>query len=274
MKQKYALQCTRESIKAVLVLVFFFCLIIMISRSLSSALTLYNQPLDNQTLTYQLEAHTSYDNVNRSFYGTQQLTLNTIDNYSILGQLSWNLTWDNGITWNFENTTYIYSMNRTYQYAGLTCYTAWWIHPTIQIGDKIPIDGDVPATNNFLRLTPFTVTDLLSHKVNHQYFLCWQLSYDSPNNQHETYYYEYQTGILLSATSVRFEANQPVHEIWLELQTAEQPPPPIPPTLHFWTNYNTTLIAFLGATVVSFFVYYLLQRIRPQPASSPYPSGS
>ncbi|MHA2314980.1 MAG: hypothetical protein ACXACF_06800 [Candidatus Hermodarchaeia archaeon] len=269
MKQKNSLQGIGGTNRTVLGLVFFLSLILLISGLSSSALALSNQSLDNQILTYQLEVHTSYDNVNSSFYGTQQLTLNTISNFSIQGQISWNLTWDNGNTWYFENTTYVYSTNRTYQYAGLTCYTAWWIHPAIQIGDKIPIDGDVPATNNFLRLTPFTVTDLLSHEVNHQYFLCWQLSYDSPNNQHETYYYEYQTGILLSATSVRFEANQPVHEVWLELQTAEQPPPPIPPLLHFWTNYNTTIIAFIGATLVTFFVYYVLQRFRPQLTSFP-----
>jgi len=235
----------------------------------SSALAFLNQPVDGQTLTYQLQVQSSYDNVSRSFYGTQQLTLETTHNFSLEGQLSWNLTWDNGNTWYTENASYLYSTNRTYQYAGITCYTAWWINPAVQIGDQISIDGDVPATNNFLRLTPFIVTDLFSLEVNHQHFLCWQLSYDSPKYQHETYYYEYHTGILLSATSVQLEANQPVHEIWLELQSSDQPLPSIPPLLHFLTNYNSTLIAFFGATIITLFVYYLFSRIRPHPASFP-----
>jgi len=272
-KQKSSLQHNRSFLKVISGLVIILGLLFLASGNHSLSQGLFNQQVDTQARTYQLQVHSSYDNITRSFYGTQQLTLKISNSSSIQGHLLWNLTWDNGKTWYAENASYIYFINRTYQYAGLTCYTAWWIHPAVQIGDQIQIDGDVPATNNFLRLAPFIVTDLLSLEVNQQHYLCWQLTYNSPNYQHETYYYEYHTGILLSATSVQFEAHQPVHEVWLELQTADQLPPPISPLLHFWTNYNSTLIAFIGATTVTLLGYYLLQRIRPPQDPFPLNSG-
>ena len=234
MKQKSSQKRTQRFLKVISILVISLSLLLLASGNHSLTQSHLNLPFDEQTRTYQLQVHSTYDNINRSYYGTQQLSLQNIDNSSIQGQLSWNLTWDNGNTWYAENASYTYFANRTYQYAGLTCYTAWWISPAVQIGDQISIDGDVPVTNNFLRLTPFIVTDLLSLEINQQHYLCWQLSYNSPNFQHETYYYEYHTGILLSATSMQLEANQPVHEVWLELQTADQLPPPIPPLLHFY----------------------------------------
>ncbi|MFX0079962.1 MAG: hypothetical protein ACFE8O_12050, partial [Candidatus Hermodarchaeota archaeon] len=203
MKQKSSQKRTLGFLKVISVLVIILSLLLLASDNHSLTQSHFTQPFDVQTRTYQLQVHSTYDNINRSYYGTQQLTLQTINSSSIQGQLSWNLTWDNGNTWYAENASYIYFTNRTYHYAGITCYTAWWINLAVQIGDQIPIDGDVPATNNFLRLTPFIVTDLLSLEVNQQHFLCWQLSYTSPNYQHEIYYYEYHTGILLSATSMQ-----------------------------------------------------------------------
>lgn len=272
MKQKSSQKRTRSYLKVIFGLVIILSLLHLASGNHSLTQGYLNLSFDVQTRTYLLQVHSTYDNINRSYYGTQQLTLKITNSSSIQGQLSWNLTWDNGNTWFAENASYIYFTNRTYQYAGLTCYTAWWINSAVQIGDQIPIDGDVPATNNFLRLTPFIVTDLISLEINQQHFLCWQLSYNSPSFQHETYYYEYHTGILLSATSIQLETNQPVHEVWLELQTTGQLPPPIPPLLHFWTNYNSSIIAFIGATVVTLLSYYFLQRIRSPPTS--FPSNS
>ena len=170
-------------------LLFIFSLSIM---PITHAYCTYANPVPvTQTRTYQLQVISSNDNLSISYYGKEQLTLNSTGSLYYLGYLTWNLTWDNGHTWYADNTNYTYSSNRTYNYAGLNCYTAWWINPSIQLGEQIRIDGDLPATNNFLRIAPFTVTDLVSIEVAHQYFLCWQLSYSSGNRQHELYYYEY-----------------------------------------------------------------------------------
>ena len=155
-------------------------------------------------------------------------------------------------------------MNRSYQFAGVLQYTGWWINPNIQLGDTVRIDGDAPATNNLLRATPFTVTDLISRQIHEHYFLCSQLSYESGQPQYETYLYEFHTGILLRAVSVILDGNKPAFEVNLEIVSASPPLPTIHLLLHYWINYHSLILAFIGATLVVFFINYLIQNLLPQ----------
>ncbi len=255
-----------------LALLLIFLLSVM-SNSHASCISTNPVPVI-QTRTYQIYVTSSNDNLSISYFGREQLTLNSTDAFSYLGYLSWNLTWDNGHTWYADNTNYTYSPNRTYNYSGVICYTAWWINPSTQLGEQIRIDGDLPATNNFLRIAPFTVTDLISIEVANQYVNCWQLSYLSGNRQHELYYYEYHTGILVRAVSLLRDSTQYVHEIYLELLTATPSLPSNSPILHYWTNYNSIILSLIGATLVALFFYYFLQRYRPRHPNRPPPSHS
>jgi hypothetical protein len=202
-----------------------------------------------------------HQNLTSSYYGTQSVSLNATTSFGYQAMLSWNVTFDEGQTWTFNSVQVSYDWNRTYHYGGTDWCTAWWIHPNVQLGSRVRIDGDVPATNNHPRIRPFTVTDLLSIDLNLKYYLCWQLAYTT-SQQKEHFYYDYYTGLLLKATSIVEDAGQPVHEIDLTLQSA------FPSLLthhilyHFWITYDSAFIALIGASLIASFVFFLLRRLR------------
>ena len=202
-----------------------------------------------------------YQNLTSSYYGTQSVILNSTDSLGYHAVISWNITFDDGQTWTFNSIKVSYDWNRTYQYAGLNVYTAWWIHPNIQLGSKVRIDGDAPATNNNPRSQPFTVTDLLSIELDFKYYLCWQLTFTT-NQQQEHFYYDFYTGLLLKATSILHDGDQPIHEIDLSLQSASPSLPTLHILHHFWITYDSILIALIGASLTALLAFFLIQRVR------------
>lgn len=245
-----------------LLFVVLFLFLVLIPTYCGLSHSQFRQGTANQSRLYWLQARTIHGEDISSYYGFQQLTLNETSSFILQGQINWNLTWDDGKTWFSNNATFAYGLDRTYEYAGLRCYTGWWIDPTVALGDQIRIDGDPPATNNFLHTAQFTVTDLVSWELHQQYYLCWQLTYLTSTGQHEIYHYEYHTGVLVMATSVLQVASHPVHEVHVELRSSNPSIPTIHPVLHFWVNYNSFIFAFLGATLVTLFMHYTLQRAR------------
>ncbi|MFX1508724.1 MAG: hypothetical protein ACFFBR_00320 [Promethearchaeota archaeon] len=258
----------RPKRKSQLLSILFISLLVLISTLLPIAVsdsieTNNKQMSQNQIRNYHLVVKSCYGNLSNSYRGIVELVLNSTDDHYYLGSLTWNLTWDEGTTWTTNYASYTYSWNRSYVFAGLTLYTAWWILPGPQLGDQIRIDGDAPATNNFLRIAPFTVTDLVSLYVKEAPCLCWQLTYFSNQPQYEIYYYEFHTGILISATSILVENSQPVHEVYLALSSSYPAFPQIHILFHYWINYQSFIIAFLGATLVTLLLYYLIQHLLP-----------
>jgi hypothetical protein len=218
----------------------------------------FAQPTHEQLRIYQIAGTTHLNNLTHSYYGYLELALNTTDGSTYQGNLTWHLTWDDGISWVSDSAEYTYTENRSYQFEGILLYTGLWINPGISIGDRIYIDGDPPSTYNFLRSSPFTVTDLISYEIQSGCYLCWQLSYSSSEPQYETYYFEVQTGVLISATSRLFEGTQLIHEVKAELVSAYPHPPSINPLLHYWFANYSQILALIGATLVTILVRYLL----------------
>ena len=254
----------------ILLLVFFWSFLPVGSTlSLNSDSASTSQ---DQVRSYHLAVTTRYQNLTSSYQGVLELALNTTGFRTQEGRLTWNLTWDEGRTWSTDSVMQTYAWNRSYQFAGLLLYTGWWIHPGIQLGDQIRIDGDAPATNSLLRTAPFTVTDLVSIQVQEAYYHCWQLSYASSQPQYETYYYESHTGILLRATSLLYEGQILIHEVNLYLLTSSPPLPTIHLFLHYWTNHYPLVLALTGATLVTLLVYHLIHYFNP-PTTRP-PTGA
>ncbi len=245
--------------------VILFILILTLSlSSVESTLqsgSISAQPNFEQIRIYHLNVSTHQNNISSSYHGYLELRLTSTDSQLCQGNLTWYLTWDNGISWTSYSVEYTYSENRSYQFAGLLLYTGWWIPPILHLGDEIRIDGDPPSTNNFLRTTPFTVTDLVSIQIHSEYFLCWQLSYGFSQQQHEAFYYEFHTGILVSAISILFEENQPAHEVYVELASISPAIPVLHPLLHYWTSYYSLILALVGASITTLMVNYLLRHL-------------
>lgn len=219
----------------------------------------------SQMRRYYLSVTTRYNNFTSSYFGTQELILNTSSLRTYNGYITWNLSWDNGNTWVYDSAWITYAWNRSYQFAGHSLYTGWWIPPALQIGAQIRIDGDTPATNTLLRTAPFIVTDLVSIPLNDTYYLCWQLSYSSDSPQYETYYYEFHTGVLVHASSQLWSANLPIHEVEISLLSSWPNLPTISILFHYWFNTHTLILALIGASLTTVFVYYLLQHFVPPP---------
>jgi len=213
------------------------------------------------TRLYRVRVTSIHENLTSSYYGTQSVSLNATDSFGYEAVLSWNITFNDGQTWIFNSVQVSYDWNRTYTYGGMDWYTAWWIHPNVQLGSKVRIDGDVPATNNHPRTQPFTVTDLLSIDLNLKYYLCWQLIFTT-SQQREQFYYDFYTGLLLKATSIVEDSGQPVHEINLTLESAFPSLPTLHILHHFWITYDSILIALIGASLTTLFVFYLIRRLR------------
>ncbi len=269
MKQQKLKPVLLEHFQTILTLILILVFIQGQALSNQTANAINNHSSEIQIRIYQLEVTTRYENLTSVYSGIQQLTLNSTGPLTYQGLLQWNLTWDNGLTWQSYNSSFTYEWNRTYEYAGLSCYTAWWISPVVQPGDQIHIDGDVPVTNTFLRTSPFIVKDLVSFEVNQQYYLCWQLVYTS-DRQYETFYYEFYTGMLIYAISILSQGSTTIFEAQIQLQSATPPPPSIHFLLHFWTNYNHIILALIGATATSFLIYHLLRKLREHKENQNY----
>ena len=219
------------------------------------------QSIHEQVRIYQLTGTTCLNNLTNSYFGYLQLVLNVTSDHVYHGNLTWHLTWDGGTSWQSDSADYTYAENRSYHFSGVLLYTGMWINPGPQIGDQIYIDGDPPTTYSFLHTDPFTVTDLVSIETQSGWFLCWQLSYTLSDLQYETYYFEVQTGILISATLLLLEENQPIHEVNIELTSASPHPPTINPLLDYWITFYSQILAILGATIVTLFARYLLRHV-------------
>jgi hypothetical protein len=246
-----------------LIFISLIMLLLLPLRTVSSHQPSYAHASTEQLRCYQLGVTTHYDNLTSSYHGILELALNSTGFRTYQGNLIWNLTWDDGNTWSTSSTFYTYDWNRSYHFAGLELYTGWWIHPGVQIGDQVRIDGDAPATNNFLRTAPFIVTDLISLQIQDRFYLCWQLYYASNQPQYETFYYEFHSGILVSASSSLLVGNQPSHQVSVTLLSASPPVPTVQLLLHYWINYQSLIFAFLGATLLTLLVYYLIENLNP-----------
>ncbi|MHA2405987.1 MAG: hypothetical protein ACXACH_04465 [Candidatus Hermodarchaeia archaeon] len=223
------------------------------------------QPNPEQVRIYQLTGTSRVNNLTSSYYGYLQLVLNVTGDHTYRGNLTWHLTWNDGISWQSDSADYTYAENRSYQFSGILLYSGLWITPNLEIGDQIYIDGDPPSTYNFLHTDPFTVTDLVSLEISSGWFLCWQLSYTSSEPQYDTYYFEVHTGILISANLLLLEGNQPIHEVDVELTSASPNPPSINPFIHYWVTYYSQILALIGATMITFFIRYLLRHFHSSP---------
>ena len=235
--------------------------LILVFPSLSPASSTSSLLSTEGSRLYRVQVTSIHQNLTSSYYDTQNVRLNATASFGYHALLSWNVTFDEGQTWIANSVQVSYDWNRTYNYGGNDWYTAWWIHPNVQLGSRVRIDGDVPATNNHLRICPFTVTDLLSIELNLKYYLCWQLTY-STSHQKEHFYYEYYTGLLLKATSILEDAGQPVHEIDLALQSAFPSLPSHHVLYHFWIMYDSAFIALIGASLITSCVFFLIRRLR------------
>lgn len=214
------------------------------------------------TRIYSLDISTQYDNTTNHIFGVQiaALTLQNMD--TILGYISWNITWDEGITWNYFNVTQTYGTNRTYMIAGVPLFTSWWIDPSVGLGDSVYIDGDAPATDQLLRSTPFQVTDLVSYTTSSQSYICWLLSYNTISGQRESFFYERTTGTLVAAQSVSSNQDATYHEIRIELRTTSPLLPQADPLSHLWFSYGSLAISLALATIFAVSAYLLLKHAR------------
>ena len=223
------------------------------------------QQIPEQTRIYHLNVSTYHDNISSTYHGYLELKLAAINSELYQGNLTWFLTWDNGLSWTTSSLALSYSGNRSYQFVGLLLYTAWWVPHGLQLGDEVRIDGDPPSTNHLLRTTPFIVTDLVSIQVHSNYYLCWQLSYESTSAHHETFHYEFHTGILINAQSILIEEGQPIHEVYVELTSSYPSLPTLHPLLHYWTSYYSMILALVGATIVTLVANFILRHLSHSP---------
>ncbi len=214
----------------------------------------------NMTRIYSLDISTHYGNTTTHIFGTQFVTFASQDPNSIYGYISWNLTWDEGITWSFFNITHVFDLNRTYEIAGVSLFTAWWIDPSIDLGDSVSIDGDAPATDQLIRSAPFQVTDLVSYTTDNQCFICWVLIYETASGQQESFYYERMTGVLVAAQSVSSNQGSTFHQIHLELEATTPLLPQADPFANLWFSYGSFIASLALATISAIGAYHLLKR--------------
>jgi hypothetical protein len=224
----------------------------------------------NMTRIYSLDISTCYDNTTTDILGTQVVTFTSQDVTTILGYISWNLTWDEGITWSYTNITQIYGTNRTYQIAGVPLFTAWWIDPSIDLGYNVKIDGDAPATDQLLRSTPFQVTDLVSYTIDNQCFICWLLRYETVSGQQESFYYERMTGVLVAAQSILTNQDSTSHEIFVELKATSSSLPQADIFANLWFSYGTLVVSIVLATISTLGAYLLLKHVSQRSVDQRY----
>jgi hypothetical protein len=232
-----------------------FCISLQGSYSITTA-------TQSETYLYTFDINFSYSHRINHQYGIQNVSLVHLDSATILGYISWNITFDEGNTWQYFSFIKTYYVNRTYNYAGFLAYTGWWIPPTVKIGEQIPIDGDAPVTASFPRSGPFIVTELATLKLANQTFMCWLLTYEMLNEHQEQFYYERYTGILLAAYSRRYQSGELNQTLRLELINDSPLLPRVDPLNEFWLSYGSMSISFLGAILPTAAAYYFLRRLR------------
>lgn len=211
---------------------------------------------------YRVDVRSDYGNVTTHFAGIQILRLQSLDLDTFTGCVVWNLSWDEGVTWLAVNVTYTYDANRTYRNQDVALFTAWWIDPAVQLGDRISIHGDPPATDYFLRGDPFVVADVVSLSLDASRYTCWLLTYDTQGGQQERFYYERWTGLLIAAYSS--QTNLPVQsrQMRLELQTATPPLPSEDLLTHLWLTFGPALLSLGIAALAATSTYRVLRRLR------------
>ena len=248
---QWSIQIRRSLLLFILILIFIYPLC-QIKGNVSSSKI--------QICQYSLDVKSSYANVSTHYYGSQLVVLESLKNESFFGYISWNLTWDEGTTWQFFNTTYLYLPNRTYSHSNISLFTSWWIIPNVQIGNLIHIDGDPPATNFFPRSAPFRVSELTSLNIGSNHYTCWLLSYETTSGQQERFYYEQWTGILLAVYSKAIKTNSIQHEIHLALETANPNLPQTNRSIQLFLEFGSQAIAFLIALLSAWMALKLLQK--------------
>lgn len=196
------------------------------------------------------------------FQGKQLVTLVSTDPQTIMGYINWNISLDNGQSWETTTETHAFTNNRTYKDGILESYTAWWIAPETQVGNLIPIDGDLPATNYPVRSNPFLVMDLTSLSVGTSRYTCWWLVNENPNGIHESFYYEQWTGMLVAAYSELVEDGVIERLMQIELQSATPALPHEGLFTHLWLTYGAVFLSLTIASVASIGAYLLLQNFR------------
>jgi hypothetical protein len=243
------------------VLLLFFIISLSTSATQSAACA-YSPTQSSLEHIYSVDVSSSYGNLTTHFAGFQMLRLQTRDLGTLIGCVTWNLSWDAGETWLAVNVTYAYDANRTYRNQNVTLFTAWWIDPAVQLGDRIPIHGDPPATDYFLRGGPFVVTDVVSLSLAAGRYTCWLLIYETQGGQQERFYYERWTGLLIAAYSS--QTNPPVQsrQMRLELQTATPPLPSEDLLTHLWLTFGSTLLSLGIAALAATSTYRVLHRLR------------
>lgn len=244
-----------------LLLLLFF--VISLSTSATQSAACDHSPTQSSLEhIYSVDVSSSYGNVTTHFAGIQILRLQSLDLDTLTGCVTWNLSWDEGETWLAVNVTYAYDANRTYRNQDVTLFTAWWIDPAVQLGDQIPIHGDPPATDYFLRGGPFVVTDVVSLSLDARRYTCWLLTYQTQGGQQERFYYERWTGLLIAAYSS--QTNPPVQsrQMRLELQTATPPLPSEDLLTHLWLTFGPPLLSLGMAALAATSTYRVLHRLR------------
>lgn len=211
---------------------------------------------------YSVAVSASYDNLTTHFEGVQVLRLQNLNQDALVGHLTWNLSWDEGETWRAINATYTYGADRTYRIQDVALFTAWWVDPEIQLGQRIPIHGDSPATDYFPRSGPFLATDLVSLTLKSGRYTCWLLAYETIDGQREYFYYERWTGLLVAAYSGQDNPPLQSRQVQLELQTANPLLPSEDLLTHLWLTYGSTLLSLGLALLAATGTHRLLLRVR------------
>ncbi len=250
--------------KLTALLLSFGLILICASTEMYRSITIATQP---DTYLYTFDLYFSNSQRTNHQYGIQNVTLVPIDSTTILGYISWNITFDEGNTWQYTSLIKTYNVNRTYNYAGFLAYTGWWIHPTVKIGEQIPIDGDAPVTASFPRSGPFIVIELVTLKLDNQAFMCWLLTYELLNEHQERFYYERYTGVLLAAYSHRYQLGELNQSLNLELLSDSPLLPRADPLSELWLTYGSISVSFLGALLPTTAAYYFLRRMHLRQAN-------
>ena len=244
-------------------LLLLLFLLVSLSTSATQSVTCGHSPTESSLEhIYRVDVSSAYGNVTTHFTGIQILRLQSLDLDTFTGCVTWNLSWDEGRTWLAMNVTYTYDANRIYRNQDVALFTAWWIDPAVQLGDRISIHGEPPATDYFLRGGPFMVTDLVSLSLDAGHYTCWLLTYETQGGQQEHFYYERWTGLLIAAYSS--QTNPPVQsrQMQLELQGASPSLPSEDPLTHLWLTFGSTFLSLGIAALAATSTYRVLHRLR------------
>jgi hypothetical protein len=226
------------------------------------------------TCEYAFSGTRHSTNATLEYHGQQMVTLLSTDPQTVMGYISWNISWDEGASWESATKSYTFNTNRTYRTDFPDTYTAWWIDVETQVGDQIPIDGDFPVTNHLVRNMPFLVLDLISLRIGPSWYTCWWLTNENPVGVHESFYYEQWTGILVAAYSDLIQEGVLVRQMALELVSTIPVLPKEGLLAHLWLTYGALALSLTLASMAAIGAYLLIQNSRRRrigQVSSPHP---